>query len=43
LYLPKDIPVIPISSATGYGLEQLREVLWKGIQHVREQENTESC
>ena len=42
LYLPKDIPVIPISSATGYGLDQLREVLWKGIQHVREQANTES-
>ena len=42
LYLPKDVPVIPISSATGYGLDQLREVLWKGIQHVREQANTES-
>ena len=37
LRLPKDIPVIPISSATGYGLDQLREALWKGIQHAREQ------
>tara|TARA_Y200000002_G_scaffold354337_1_gene334513 strand:- start:389 stop:1396 length:1008 start_codon:yes stop_codon:yes gene_type:complete len=42
LRLPKDIPVIPISSATGYGLDQLREELWKGIQHAREQEQTES-
>ena len=42
LRLPKDIPVIPISSATGYGLDQLREALWKGIQHARKQEQTES-
>ena len=42
LRLPIDIPVIPISSATGYGLDQLREALWKGIQYAREQEQTES-
>ena len=43
LYLPKDIPVIPISSAISYGLDQLREVLWKGIQHVREQANKKTA
>ena len=42
LRLPLDIPVITISSATGYGLDQLREALWKGIQHAREKENTET-
>lgn len=31
-----EIPVIPISSATGFGVEELREVLWEKIQHAKE-------
>jgi GTP-binding protein len=34
---PEHIPVIPISSATGFGLDDLREALWKGIHDAREQ------
>ena len=34
---PDHIPVIPISSATGFGLDELREALWKGIHDAREQ------
>lgn len=34
-----EIPVIPISSATGYGIERLKEVLWENIQNAK-QENT---
>ncbi len=32
-----DIPVIPISSATGYGIDKLKEVLWEKIQHAKQQ------
>ncbi len=31
-----EIPVIPISSATGFGVDELREVLWGKIQHAKE-------
>lgn len=38
LHFDDGIPVIPISSATGHGIDELREELWKQIQHAKEQE-----
>ncbi len=34
-----EIPVILISSATGHGVDELRETLWERIQHARELES----
>ncbi len=34
-----EIPVIPISSATGHGVEELREALWEKIQHAKQEEH----
>lgn len=34
------IPVIPISAATGFGIDQLREHLWENIQHAKQQESS---
>lgn len=33
-----DVQVIPISSATGYGIDKLKEVLWEKIQHARQKD-----
>ncbi len=33
-----EISVIPISSATGFGIEELREKIWEYIQHEKESE-----
>lgn len=41
LHFEAEIPVIPISSATGHGIDELRETLWGLIQNAKEQE-TES-
>ncbi|MEX0720647.1 MAG: GTPase ObgE [Balneolaceae bacterium] len=38
LHFDDEIPVIPISSATGYGVDELREKLWEQIQHVKQEE-----
>ncbi|MEX0844418.1 MAG: GTPase ObgE [Balneolaceae bacterium] len=42
LHFDDEIPVIPISSATGHGIDELREKLWELIQHVKEQEKEET-
>lgn len=34
------IPVIPISAATGFGIDRLREHLWENIQHAKQQESS---
>ena len=34
-----EIPVIPISSATGHGIDELRETLWAKIQDAKESES----
>ncbi|MBO6525113.1 MAG: GTPase ObgE [Balneolaceae bacterium] len=39
LHFEDEIPVIPISSATGHGVDELRETLWERIQHARELES----
>jgi len=31
-----DVPVVSISSATGYHLEELKETVWKGLQQYKE-------
>ncbi len=33
-----EIPVIPISSATGHGIDELKEALWEKIQNAKEQD-----
>ncbi len=35
------VPVIPISSATGYNLDLLKETIWKKLQEVNESEEEE--
>src|SRR6056297_2284276 len=40
LHFDDEIPVIPISSATGHGIEELREKLWELIQDANKQEET---
>ncbi|MCG8374680.1 MAG: GTPase ObgE [Balneolales bacterium] len=35
LHFRDEIPVIPISSATGFGVDELRETLWKFIQDAK--------
>lgn len=40
LHFDDEIPVIPISSATGHGIDELKEKLWEQIQHAKEQEET---
>lgn len=39
LYFEDEIPVILISSATGHGVDELRETLWKLIQDAKELES----
>ena len=39
LHFEDEIPVIPISSATGHGVDELRETLWEKIQNARELES----
>ncbi len=36
LQIDEEIPVIHISSATGHGIDELRETLWGLIQHAKE-------
>lgn len=36
LYFEDKIPVIPISSATGFGVDELRETLWGAIQNAKQ-------
>jgi len=38
LHFDDEISVIPISSATGHGIDELREKLWEFIQNGKEQE-----
>ncbi|HCD53229.1 MAG TPA: GTPase ObgE [Balneolaceae bacterium] len=38
LHFEDEIPVIPISSATGHGVEELKETLWEKIQNARSEE-----
>ncbi len=40
LHFDDEIPVIPISSATGHGIDELKEKLWELIQDAKEQEKT---
>ena len=35
-HIDDEIPVIPISSATGHGIDELREKLWEKIQHAKQ-------
>lgn len=42
LHFEDEISVIPISSATGHGVDELRETLWERIQHAKQIEETES-
>lgn len=39
LHFDDKIPVIPISSATGYGVEELKEKLWELIQYAKQEES----
>lgn len=39
LQIEDGIPVIPISSATGHGIDELRETLWRLIQHAKQLES----
>lgn len=39
LHFDDEIVVIPISSATGYGVDELRETLWAKIKHAKELES----
>ncbi|NET35420.1 MAG: GTPase ObgE [Cyanothece sp. SIO1E1] len=39
LHFEDEIPVIPISSATGFGVDELRETLWGAIQNAKQQES----
>ena len=39
LHFEDEIPVILISSATGHGVDELRETLWEKIQHAKELES----
>lgn len=36
LQIDGEIPVIPISSATGFGVDELRETLWGAIQNAKQ-------
>lgn len=36
LHFEDEIPVIPISSATGFGVDELRETLWGAIQNAKQ-------
>ena len=36
LHFEDEISVIPISSATGFGIDELRETLWGAIQHAKQ-------
>ncbi len=36
LHFEDEIPVIPISSATNFGVDDLRETLWGAIQHAKQ-------
>ncbi|MTI86431.1 MAG: GTPase ObgE [Balneolaceae bacterium] len=38
LHFDDEISVIPISSATGFGVDELKEKLWELIQHVKEEQ-----
>jgi GTP-binding protein len=39
LHFDDEIPVIPISSATGFGVDELRETIWAAIQDAKQIEN----
>ncbi len=39
LHFKDEIPVIPISSATNYGVDELRETLWEAIQNAKQHTN----
>lgn len=39
LHFEDEIPVIPISSATGFGVDELRETLWGAIQNAKQLES----
>lgn len=39
LHFDDEIPVIPISSATGFGVDELRETIWASIQDAKQIEN----
>lgn len=40
LHIDDEIPVIKISSATGHGIDELREKLWEQIQNVKNMEQS---
>ena len=42
LHFADEIPVIPISSATGFGVDELRETLWAAIQNAKQQNELNS-
>lgn len=42
LHIKDEIPVIPISSATGFGVDELRETLWAAIQNAKQQNELNS-
>ena len=42
LHFDEEIPVIPISSATGFGIDELRETLWVAIKHAKEQDQLDA-
>ncbi len=39
LHFDDEIPVIPISSATGFGVDELRETIWAAIQDAKQIED----
>jgi GTP-binding protein len=41
LHFEDEIPVIPISSATGHGVDELRETLWAAIQDAKQIEDNQ--
>ena len=40
-HIDDDIPVVEISSATGHGIDELKEVLWKMIREAKEKAQDE--
>ncbi len=43
LHFEDEIPVIPISSATGHGVDELRETLWAAIQDAKQTEDNQDA
>ena len=42
LWMPEDVETIPISAATGYNLDTMKERIWEMIQHEKERTSSQS-